>query len=140
MRLTVDGHRLDAGGRLSRFRRVADGEGVRARLSLERFFIADILGGIDLAVLQHLQHRCLRVRFHHMAAHIAEQLVLFRVPAAGCVLAVPCGLRCHRVTRLTFHIPACPDVARLPVDPAEVVLPVAGIVDQLSSIALIAQP
>ena len=128
---TVDGHRLDAGGRLSRCRRVADGEGVRARLSLERFFIADILSGIDLAVLQHLQHRRLRVRFHDMAADIADQLVRFRVPAAGCVLAVPCGLRRDRVACLTLHIPARPDVTRLPVDPAEVVLPVAGVVDQL---------
>ena len=131
LQLAVDGHRLDAGGRLSRCRRVVDSEGVRARLSLERFFIADILGGIDPAVLQHLQNRRFRVRFHDMAADIADQLVRFRVPAAGCVLAVPCGLRCHRVTRLTLHISARPDVARLPVDPAEVVLSVAGVVDQL---------
>ena len=127
----VDGHRLDAGGRLSRCRRVADGEGVRARLSLERFFIADILGGIDPAVLQHLQNRRFRVRFHDMAADIADQLVRFRVPAAGFVFAVLRRLRRDRVTRLTLHIPARPDVARLPVDPAEVVLPVAGVVDQL---------
>ena len=127
----VDGHRLDAGGRLSRCRRVADGEGVRARLSLERFFIADILGGIDPAVLQHLQNRRFRVRFHDMAADIADQLVRFRVPAAGCVLAVLRRLRRDRVACLTLHIPARPDMARLPVDPAEVVFPVAGVVDQL---------
>ena len=126
LRLAVDGHRLDAGGRFTIQRRVADGEGVRAGISIDV-----ILDGVALAVLQHLQHRRLRVRFHHMAAHIAEQLVLFRVPAAGCVLAITCGLRCHRVTRLTLHVPARPDVARLPVDPAEVVLPVAGVVDQL---------
>ena len=128
---TVDGHRLDAGGRLSRCRRVADSEGVRARLSLERFFIADILGGIDPAVLQHLQNRRFRVRFHDMAADIADQLVRFRVPAAGFVFAVLRRLRRDRVACLTLHIPARPDVARLPVDPAEVVLPVAGVVDQL---------
>ena len=36
LRHTVDGHGLDAGGRLSRCSRVAHGEGVRAGLSIER--------------------------------------------------------------------------------------------------------
>ena len=122
--LAVDGHRLDAGGCLSRCRRVADGEGVRAGISIDV-----ILDGVALAVLQHLQHRRLCVRSYHMAAHSAELLLI--APVAGNVLSVLLGHLRHRVTRLTFHIPACPDVARLPVDPAEVVLPVAGVVDQL---------
>ena len=124
LRLAVDGHRLDAGGRLTIQRRVAHGEGVRAGISIE-----GILDGVALAVLQNLQHRRLRVRSHHMAAHSAELLLI--APFAGDVLSVLLGHLRHRVTRLTFHIPACPDVARLPVDPAEVVLPVAGVVDQL---------
>ena len=124
LRLAVDGHRLDAGGRLTIQRRVAHGEGVRAGISIE-----GILDGVALAVLQNLQHRRLRVRSHHMAAHSAELLLI--APFAGDVLSVLLGHLRHRVTRLTFHIPACPDVARLPVDPAEVVIPVAGVVDQL---------
>ena len=124
LRLAVDGHRLDAGGRLTIQRRVAHGEGVRAGISIE-----GILDGVALAVLQTLQHRCLRVRSHHMAAHSAELLLI--APVAGDVLSVLLGHLRHRVTRLTLHIPARPDVARLPVDPAEVVLPVAGVVDQL---------
>ena len=124
--LAVDGHRLDAGGRLSRCRRVSDGEGVRAGISIDV-----ILDGVALAVLQHLQHRRFRVRFHDMAADIADQLVRFRVPATGFVFAVLRRLRRDRVACLTLHIPARPNVARLPVDPAEVVLPVAGVVDQL---------
>ena len=124
LRLAVDGHRLDAGGRLTIQRRVAHGEGVRAGISIE-----GILDGVALAVLQTLQHRRLRVRSHHMAAHSAELLLI--APVAGDVLSVLLGHLRHRVTRLTLHIPARPDVARLPVDPAEVVLPVAGVVDQL---------
>ena len=124
LRLAVDGHRLDAGGRFTIQRRVAHGEGVRAGISIE-----GILDGVALAVLQTLQHRRLRVRSHHMAAHSAELLLI--APVAGDVLSVLLGYLRHRVTRLTLHIPARPDVARLPVDPAEVVLPVAGVVDQL---------
>ena len=58
LRLAVDGHRLDAGGRLSRCSRVAHGEGVRAGISID-----GILDGVALAVLQNLQHRRLCVLF-----------------------------------------------------------------------------
>ena len=124
MRLAVDGHRLDAGGRLSRCSRIAHGEGVRAGLSIE-----GILDGVAFTVRQSFHNRGFRVPLKHMIAHSAELLLI--APDAGSVFGVLFGHFRHRVTRLTFHIPACPDMARLPVDPAEVVLPVAGVVDQL---------
>ena len=121
---TVDGHGLDAGRRLSRCSRVDHGECVRAGLSIE-----GILDGVAFAVRQSFHNRGFRVPLKHMIAHSAELLLI--APVAGDVLSVLLGHLRHRVTRLTFHIPACPDVARLPVYPAEVVLPVAGVVDQL---------
>ena len=84
LRLAVDGHRLDAGGRLSRCSRVAHGEGVRAGISID-----GILDGVALTVIQTLQHRRLRVRSHHMAAHSAELLLI--APVAGDVLSVLLG-------------------------------------------------
>ena len=55
---TVDGYGLDAGGRFAALRRIAHGEGIRARSSND-----DILDGVALAVIQNLQHRCRRVLF-----------------------------------------------------------------------------
>ena len=110
LRHAVDGHRLDAGGCLSRFSRVAHGEGVRAGISIDV-----ILDGVALTVLQTLQHRRLRVRSHHIAAHSAELLLL--APVAGNVFGVLFGHFRSGVSRAAFH--TGPDVAAVPVRPTQ---------------------
>ena len=101
---TVDGHGLDAGGRFTALRRIAHGEGVRARSSND-----DILNGVALAVRQNLQHRRRRVLFQQMIAH--GTVLLLNAPVAGDVLSVLFGHLRRRVARLTILIPARPDVA-----------------------------
>ena len=101
---TVDGHGLDAGGRFAALRRIAHGEGVRARSSND-----DILDGVVLAVIQNLQHRRRRVLFQQMIAH--GTVLLLNAPVSGDVLSVLFGHLRRRVARLTILIPARPDVA-----------------------------
>ena len=122
LRLAVDGHRLDAGGRLSRCSRVAHGEGVRAGISIDV-----ILDGVALAVLQNLQHRRLRVRSHHMAAHSAELLLI--APVAGNVFGVLFGVFRGGVSCAAFH--TGPDVAAVPVRPTQFMATCAFLAAQL---------
>ena len=122
LRLAVDGHRLDAGGRLSRCSRVAHGEGVRAGISID-----GILDGVALTVLQTLQHRRLRVRSHHMAAHSAELLLI--APVAGAVLSVLLGHFRGGVSCAAFL--AGPDVAVVPDRPAKFMVVCAFLTAQL---------
>ena len=117
-----DGHGLDAGGRLSRCSRVAHGEGVRAGLSID-----GILDGVALTVLQTLQHRRLRVRSHHMAAHSAELLLI--APVAGNVFGVLFGVFRGGVSCAAVH--AGPDVAAVPVHPAKFMATCAFLAAQL---------
>ena len=120
--LAVDGHRLDAGGRLSRCSRVAHGEGVRAGISID-----GILDGVALTVIQTLQHRRLRVRSHHMAAHSAELLLI--APVAGNVFGVLFGHFRSGVSRAAFH--TGPDVAAVPVRPTQFMAACAFLAAQL---------
>ena len=122
LRLAVDGHRLDAGGRLSRCSRVAHGEGVRAGISID-----GILDGVALTVLQTLQHRRLRVRSHHMIAHSAELLLI--APVAGAVLSVLLGHFRGGVSCAAFL--AGPDVAVVPDRPAKFMATCAFLAAQL---------
>ena len=122
LRHAVDGHRLDAGGCLSRFSRVAHGEGVRAGISIDV-----ILDGVALTVLQTLQHRRLRVRSHHIAAHSAELLLL--APVAGNVFGVLFGHFRSGVSRAAFH--TGPDVAAVPVRPTQFMAACAFLAAQL---------
>ena len=62
-----------------------------------------------------------------MIAH--GTVLLLHAPVTGDVLSVLLGHLRRRVARLTILIPARPDMARLPVYPAEVVISVAGVVD-----------
>ena len=117
-----DGHGLDAGGRLSRCSRVAHGEGVRAGLSID-----GILDGVALTVLQTLQHRRLRVRSHHMAAHSAELLLI--APVAGNVFGVLFGHFRSGVSCAAFH--TGPDVAAVPVRPTQFMAACAFLAAQL---------
>ena len=122
LRLAVDGHRLDAGGRLSRCSRVAHGEGVRAGISID-----GILDGVALTVLQNLQHRRLRVRSHHIAAHSAELLLL--APVAGNVFGILFGHFRGGVSRAAFH--TGPDVAAVPISPTQFMAACAFLAAQL---------
>ena len=122
LRLAVDGHRLDAGGRLSQCSRVAHGEGVRAGISID-----GILDGVALTVLQTLQHRRLRVRSHHMAAHSAELLLI--APVAGNVFSVLFGVFRGGVSCAAFL--AGPDVAVVPDRPAKFMVVCAFLTAQL---------
>ncbi len=110
MRHTVDGHGLDAGGRLSRCSRVAHGEGVRTGLSIE-----GILDGVAFAVRQSFHNRGFRVPLKHMTAHSAELLLI--APVAGDVLSVLLGHLRGGVS--CTAVLAYPDVAAIPVRPAK---------------------
>ena len=110
MRLAVDGHRLDAGGRLSRCSRVAHGEGVRAGIS-----IYVILDDVAFAVRQSFHNRGFRVPLKHMTAHSAELLLI--APVAGDVLSVLLGHLRGGVS--CTAVLAGPDVAAIPVRPAK---------------------
>ena len=122
LRLAVDGHRLDAGGRLSRCSRVAHGECVRAGLSIEV-----ILDGVAFAVRQSFHNRGFRVPLKHMTAHSAELLLI--APAAGSVFGVLFGhfrggVSCAAVL-------ADPDVAVVPVRPDKFMVVCAFLAAQL---------
>ena len=110
LRHTVDGHGLDAGGRLSRCSRVAHGEGVRTGLSIE-----GILDGVAFAVRQSFHNRGFRVPLKHMTAHSAELLLI--APVAGDVLSVLLGHLRGGVS--CTAVLAGPDVAAIPVRPAK---------------------
>ena len=120
--LAVDGHRLDAGGRLSRCSRVAHGEGVRAGLSIE-----GILDGVAFAVRQSFHNRGFRVPLKHMIAHSAELLLI--APVAGAVLSVLLGHFRGGVSCAAFL--ASPDVAAVPVRPTQFMATCAFLAAQL---------
>ena len=122
LRLTVDGHGSDAGGRLSRCSRVAHGEGVRAGLSIE-----GILDGVAFAVRQSFHNRGFRVPLKHMTAHSAELLLI--APVAGAVLSVLLGHFRGGVSCAAFL--AGPDVAVVPDRPAKFMVVCAFLTAQL---------
>ena len=119
---TVDGHGLDAGGRLSRCSRIAHGEGVRAGLSIE-----SILDGVSFAVRQSFHNRGFRVPLKHMIAHSAELLLI--APVAGAVLSVLLGHFRGGVSCAAFL--AGPDVAVVPDRPAKFMATCAFLAAQL---------
>ena len=108
--IAVDGHRLDAGGRLSRCSRVAHGEGVRTGISIDV-----ILDDVAFAVRQSFHNRGFRVPLKHMTAHSAELLLI--APVAGNVFGVLFGHFRGGVPRTAFL--TGPDVAAVPVCPAQ---------------------
>ena len=122
LRLAVDGHRLDAGGRLSRCSRVAHGEGVRAGLSIE-----GILDGVAFAVRQSFHNRGFRVPLKHMTTHSAKLLLI--APVAGNVLGVLFGHFRGGVSCAAFF--AGPDVAVVPVHPDKFMIVCAFLTAQL---------
>ena len=122
LRLAVDGHRLDAGGRLSRCSRVAHGEGVRAGLSIK-----GILDGVAFAVRQSFHNRGFRVHLKHMTTHSAELLLI--APVVGNVFVVLFGHFRGRVTHAALL--AGPDVAAVPVHPAKFMATCAFLTAQL---------
>ena len=122
LRLAVDGHGLDAGGRLSRCSRIAHGECVRAGLS-----IGSILDGVAFAVRQSFHNRGFRVPLNHMTAHSAELLLI--APDAGDVLSVLFGHFRGGVSCAALL--AGPDVAAVPVHPAKFMATCAFLTAQL---------
>ena len=122
LRLAVDGHRLDAGGRLSRCSRVAHGEGVRAGISIDV-----ILDDVAFAVRQSFHNRGFRVPLKHMTAHSAELLLI--APVAGAVLSVLLGHFRGGVSCAAFL--AGPDVAVVPDRPAKFMVVCAFLTAQL---------
>ena len=120
--LAVDGHRLDAGGCLSRCSRVAHGEGVRAGISIDV-----ILDGVAFAVRQSFHNWGFRVPHKHMTAHSAELLLI--APVAGNVFVVLFGHFRGGVPRAAFL--TGPDVAAVPVCPAQFMAACAFIAAQL---------
>ena len=122
LRLTVDGHGSDAGGRLSRCSRVAHGEGVRAGLSIE-----GILDGVAFTVRQSFHNRGFRVPLKHMIAHSAELLLI--APVVGNVFGVLFGHFRGGVSCAALH--AGPDVAAVPVRPAKFMVTCAFLAAQL---------